>query len=324
MTTFFITGGYGFLGQYILQAVHQYDTHAELRVLVRTQRKTFLNLDQLERITWVRGDLTRPETFIEHLKGVDIVIHNAAMVSFHPADRQKLYHANVIGTRNLSQAALAAGCTNFIFISSISAVEFRPPHIADETFLPDLENKKKYDMYGYTKRLSEIELHAIKDRLRVVTLNPSVILGPGSERINTIIKILRKIPVLPMMNYTNAFVDVRDVARAVTLAVTKGCTGERYLVSAHNVSMIDFSLSIIKSLGKNSPVLPISPFWVKLADVPVGLLNKLHLAPGIRPPSQININKACSYEKIKTEMGWEPAFTLEQSIADSVNRTKDE
>ena len=156
MTTTFITGGFGFLGQYIVQAVHELDAQGELRVLTRTQRKTFLDLQKLERVKWVRGELTQPESFAEHLEGVDTVVHNAAMVSFVKADAQKVFDANVIGTRNLARAARKAGCKNFIFISSISAVEFRPPQITDETFLPDLEYKKKNDIYGYTKRLSEI------------------------------------------------------------------------------------------------------------------------------------------------------------------------
>ena len=222
MTTYFITGGFGFLGQYIVQAIHDYDPQGELRVLIRTQRKTFFDLEKLDRVKWVRGELTQPESFAEHLKGVDVVIHNAAMVSFVKADAQKVFDANVIGTRNLAQAAREAGCKNFIFISSISAVEFRPPQITDETFLPDLEHKKKYDIYGYTKRLSEIELYEMKNDMRVIMLNPSVILGPGSERVEATMNIIRKMPVLPMMDYVNAFVDVRDVARAVTLALTKG------------------------------------------------------------------------------------------------------
>jgi nucleoside-diphosphate-sugar epimerase len=168
--------------------------------------------------------------------------------------------------------------------------------------------------------LSEIELQEQRDRLRIIILNPSVILGPGSERVESVIDLVRKFPLLPMMDYTNAFVDVRDVAQAVVLALTKGRSGERYLVSAHNVSMLDFTRLIVKSLGKNTPVFPISPLGLKLADGFFALLDVLHINPGVRRPSQMNIDKPCSYEKIKTEMGWEPKFTLAQSIADSVNR----
>lgn len=317
MTIYFITGGFGFLGQYIVQAIHDFDPQGELRVLVRTQRKTLLNIQSLDRVKWVRGELTKPSSFAEHLKGVDVVIHNAAMVSFVKSDAQKVFDANVVGTRNLAQAAREAGCKNFIFISSISAVEFRPPQITDETFLPDLEYKKKYDIYGYTKRLSEIELYEMKNDMRVIILNPSVILGPGSERVEATMNIIRKMPVMPMMDYVNAFVDVRDVARAVTLALTKGDSGERYIVSAHNVRMTEFTRAIIKQLGRNTRVIVLSPFGLRFADGFVSLLDALHLNPGIRRPSQMNIDKPCSYEKIKHEMTWEPTFTLEQSIADS-------
>jgi dihydroflavonol-4-reductase len=318
MTTYFITGGFGFLGQYIVQAIHNHDPQGELRVLTRTQRKTFLDLQKLERVKWVRGELTQPESFAEHLKGVDTVIHNAAMVSFSKADAQKVFDANVIGTRNLAQAARQAGCKNFIFISSISAVEFCPPQITDETFVPDLEYKKNHDIYGYTKRLSEIELTEMKDNLRVFILNPSVILGPGSERVEAAVNAIKKFPVLPMMDYVNAFVDVRDVARAVTLTLTKGRNGERYIVSSHNASMIQFTRTVVKALGRKTRVFPLSPAGLKFVDGLVALLDVLNLNPGLRRPSQMNIDKPCSYEKIKAEMGWEPAFTLEESIRDSV------
>ena len=317
MTTYFITGGFGFLGQYIVQAIHDFDPQGELRVLIRTPRKTFLDLEKLGRIKWVRGELTQPESFAEHLKDVDVVVHNAAMVSFIKADAQKVFDANVIGTRNLAHAAREAGCKNFIFISSISAVEFRPPQMTDETFIPDLEYKKKYDVYGYTKRLSEIELGEMKKDMRVIILNPSVILGPGSERVESAIKAVKKFPVLPMMEYVNAFVDVRDVARAVMLALTKGRSGERYIVSSHNAGMIEFTRAIVKQLGKKTRVFSLSSFGLKLADGFVALLDMLNLNPGIRRPSQINIDKPCSHEKIKIEMGWEPGFTLEESLRDS-------
>jgi nucleoside-diphosphate-sugar epimerase len=318
MTTYFITGGFGFLGQHIVQAIHNHDPHGELRVLIRTQRKTFLNLEKLDRVMWVRGELTQPESFTKHLEGVDTVIHSAAMVSFAKSDAQKVFDANVVGTHNLAQAAQKAGCKNFIFISSISAVEFRPPQITDETFLPDLDHKKKYDIYGYTKRLSELELGEMKDEMRVIILNPSVILGPGMARAEAVVNAVEKLPILPMMDYVNAFVDVRDVARAVTLALTKGRSGERYIVSAHNASMIEFTRTIVNQLGRNSRVFALPASGLRLADSVIALLDILYLNPGIRRPSQMNIDKPCSNEKIKKEMGWEPQFTLEESIRDSV------
>src|SRR5574340_1193702 len=118
MTTYFITGGLGFLGQYIVQAIHEHDPKGELRVLVRTQRSTLLDLRSLDRIRWVHGDLLEPETWKDALQGVDVVIHDAAMVSFRKSEAEQIYESNVTGTRNLAQAASQAGCKQFIFISS--------------------------------------------------------------------------------------------------------------------------------------------------------------------------------------------------------------
>jgi len=322
MTTYFITGGYGFLGQYIVQAIHQHDPQAELRVLVRTQRRTFLDINGLDRIRWVRGELTNPKTFAEQLQGADTVIHNAALVSFSQHEFQKIYNANVVGTHNLAQAALKAGCANFIFISSISALDFRPPHMTDETFVPDLEYKQKYDAYGYTKRMSELELQEMKNEMRIIMLNPSVILGPGSDKVKTAITLIRRLPLLPMIEYTNAFVDVRDVAQAVILALTRGRSGERYIVSAHNISMTGFTRAVVSQLGKKTGVFALPPWGLGLFDGMVAVLDGLRLNPGIRRPSQMNIDKPCSHQKISAEMGWQPEYSLEQSISASINSVK--
>ncbi len=319
MTTYFITGGLGFLGQYILQAIHAYDPEAELRVLVRTQRKTFLGIESLEGVRWVRGELTKPETFRKHLEGVDVVIHNAAMVSFRRSDADAIYQSNVIGTRVLANAALATDCKRFIFISSISALGFNPDGLSDETTPPDMDYKRTHDMYGFSKRTSELELLELADRMHVVMLNPSVILGPGSERIRAVYRMARFLPVLPMLRYVNSFVDVRDVAQAVVLALTRGRSGERYVVTAWNEDMLSFTRQTLRLAGRKNLLLPVPGAFVSPLDAALWLLDLLRLNPGLRRISEMNVDKLFSNEKIKRELGWEPRFTLEQSIRDSVD-----
>ena len=69
MTTYFITGGFGFLGQYIVKALHEHDPDAELRVLGRTQRTTLLGVENLECVRWIQGGLSKPETYAHELAG---------------------------------------------------------------------------------------------------------------------------------------------------------------------------------------------------------------------------------------------------------------
>lgn len=319
MTTYFITGGFGFLGQYIVKALHEYDPKAELRVLGRTQRATLLGVENLERVRWIQGDLSKPETFEAELQGVGTIIHVAAMVSFRKSDADAIYQANVVGTQKMAQAALDAGCKNFIFISSISAVGINPPQISDESMYPDMEYKRQHDMYGYSKLVSEQELTGLTDRMRVIILNPSVVFGPGSDRIEAVFRMAGFLPVLPILSYVNSFVDVRDVARAVVLSLTKGRNGERYIVTAHNVDMLTFAKLALQAMGKNPLIFPVAGTGVRLMDALLWVMDVLKLNPGIRRPSEMVVDKALSWEKIQREMGWEPAFTLEQSIIDSVS-----
>jgi nucleoside-diphosphate-sugar epimerase len=320
MTTYFITGGFGFLGQYIVKALHEHDPDAELRVLGRTQRTTLLGVENLDCVRWVQGSLSQPETYTHELEGVDAVVHVAALVSFRKSDADKIFKANVIGTRKLSQVALDMGCKNFIFISSISAIGFNPDGITDETMLPDMDYKRENDMYGFSKRTSEIELKKLTDRMRIITLNPSVILGPGSDRIGDVFKMASWLPILPMLSYINSFVDVRDVAQAAILALKKGRSGERYIVTAHNEEMLTFVKNALKAAGKNPFIFPVAGFWVRSLDAILWVMDLLKLNPGIRRPSDMVVDKALSYEKIKREMGWEPSFSLEQSIIDTVRQ----
>ncbi len=318
MSIYFITGGLGFLGQYIVQALHKHDPAAELRILGRTRRKTHLGVENMAEVRFIQGDLSDAASFKSALQGVDTVIHNAAMVSFSRKDADAIYRANVIGTRNLAQAAIAAGVKNFIFISSISAVGHKKGKLSDESMYPNADYKEKYDMYGYSKMLNEAELRTLKEKMRIIILNPSLVLGPGSERIESAFRAANRLPIVPMLSYINSFVDARDVAQAVILSLTKGRNGERYIVTAHNADMLDATRLAVEASGKKAPVLQISRQGLRALDGLVYLLDKLKLNPGIRLPSEMAVDKSYSSEKIRQEMGWQPAYTLEETISYSV------
>lgn len=325
MTSYFITGGFGFLGQHIVSALHARDPHADLRVLVRRPRHTLLGIETLPGVRLLRGDLTRPETYAAELAGVQTVIHNAALVSFKPSDAPELYRSNVIGTRCLLEAALAHGCRNFIYISSISTLVHRRDQWIDETLLPDLEDKRQRDPYGYTKRLGEIELQSRLDQIRLIILNPSVMIGPGDRRVQTILRYWRwlrwLLPALPMIPTHSSFVDVRDVARAVLLALERGQSGERYIVTSYNVDMPSFARLALQAAGSPRPVFVVPPAGLRIADACLALLTRLHRNPGLRSLAAFNVDKVYSTGKIQRALGWSPAYTLEQSLQAAFSRS---
>src|SRR5438477_12801145 len=78
--------------------------------------------------------------------------------------------------------------------------------------------------------------------LRLVIMNPSLLLGPGDDRLSSTKVVLdfmaRKISAVP--NGGLNFVDVRDTAEAFRAAMQKGRHGERYLLGAVNWTFVKF------------------------------------------------------------------------------------
>ncbi len=315
--TYFITGGFGFLGQYIVKAIRDRDPSGDLRVLVRTPRRTYLGIESMPRVRLIRGDLAQPESFASEMDGVDTVIHNGALVSFRRSDERALHESNIIGTENVLRAALENRCRDFVFVSSIAAIGHRPGWISDETMISDLEVKRRTDVYGYTKLVGERLVQAEAGRIRVVILNPSLVLGPGSRRIEKVASWVGRLPFVPMVTKVHSFVDVRDVAKAVVLALSKGRSGERYIVTAGNVSMLTFTRAALAAMGRRARVIPVDGAWLRLGDPVLWLLDAVRLNPGLRRPSETTQDRAFSAEKIRREIDWEPEYSLEQSLRDT-------
>lgn len=108
-----VTGATGFLGQALLDVALGNDV--EIRALARKPQPIRPGL------SWFAGDLADEEALIRMCAGASAVIHAAGLVNTpDPAD---FAVANVVGTRNLIEAAKAAGVPRLVFVSSLSARE---------------------------------------------------------------------------------------------------------------------------------------------------------------------------------------------------------
>jgi uncharacterized protein YbjT (DUF2867 family) len=118
-----VTGAGGFAGSRITARLVQDGERP--RALVRDPAKaTRLPAQGVE---VVQGDTTKPETLAPALVGVDTVIHTA----FITADRKpgpgvSYYQTNVIGTRNLVDAAQEAGVKRIVVLSGLGTRQAKP------------------------------------------------------------------------------------------------------------------------------------------------------------------------------------------------------
>ena len=120
-----ITGATGLLGSHIVEQLRK--RQMPVRVLVRPGSDC--SWLQMQGVELVEGDVTKPATLEHACRGVEVVYHAAAKVGdWGPWD--EFQRITIDGTRNVVEAAIAAGVRRFLHISSISAYGY---HTRDGT-----------------------------------------------------------------------------------------------------------------------------------------------------------------------------------------------
>lgn len=117
ISTIAVTGASGHLGRHI---VH------ELLARGYYVRALYLNkkADISGNIEWIQGDVTHPSCVKELMKGTQVVIHAAGLVSVEKFSRSEILETNVLGTQNVvDYCTLLDRNVKLIHISSTSAVK---------------------------------------------------------------------------------------------------------------------------------------------------------------------------------------------------------
>jgi UDP-N-acetylglucosamine 4-epimerase len=153
-----VTGGAGFIGSHLLEALLGLDQHVV--VLDDFSTGYHHNLDEvLERTRSttgscrvIEGDIRDADLCLRACENVDYVLHQAALGSVPRSilDPQLYHEVNVDGFVNMAVAARDSGVTRFVYASS-SAV------YGDHPGLPKVEAAigEPVSPYGLTKRMNE-------------------------------------------------------------------------------------------------------------------------------------------------------------------------
>lgn len=207
----------------------------------------------MDRIVWRIADVLDAASIAAAMENVSVVYHCAAVVSLGN-DENSMTETNITGTRNVTEAALAAGVTKFCFVSSIAACGNAPRYeLIDEN--SSFNRNSHRTAYSQSKFSSEqVVWEAAKKGLNVVIVNPGVILGvsgtnKGSMRIFAQVR-----SGLPFFSYGGSgYVDVRDVVKAMILLTQSQISGERFILVAENCSNKEILSLIAKGFKKTSP-----------------------------------------------------------------------
>jgi dihydroflavonol-4-reductase len=231
-----VTGGTGFLGTHLLRLLAAEPEAAKrIRVLAHSAAPAWLRALGVE---LAEGSVTSPDDVKGALDGVTEVYHLAGLVSHLPADAHKMYAVHVDGTRVLCEAAARAGVRRIVMASTSGtiAVSRRADDLGDEEAPTPIDLVARWPYYASKYYQEETARRACGDKVELVTLNPSLLLGPGDDRLSSTRPVLqflaRDIALMPAGGLN--VVDARDVAALMPVAMARGTAGARYLVGAVN------------------------------------------------------------------------------------------
>jgi dihydroflavonol-4-reductase len=256
-----LTGATGLLGANLAHLLCSQGEKPRLLVRERSDRRGLKGLSYEE----APGDIFDQAALKAALTGVTHLYHVAGIVRFDPFTRQEVARTNIEATREVMEAARAAGVRRVVVVSSVAAVghgTLDRPAAEDSAY-----NYAGDNPYHWTKLEAEKLALAYSDaRMEVLAGNPSFVIGPYDVKPSTselVIQVARGLtPMYPTggCNVVNAM----DVARGLQLIMQKGRPGERYILGGQNLTFRELLTIIAEEAGVPPPKIPLPDAAVRV------------------------------------------------------------
>jgi UDP-glucose 4-epimerase len=262
-------------------------------------------------LTSIQGDIRDAalveKTFAEH-KFV-AVFHCAAMLAHDVKDETLLWTSNVDGTRLMAEAALAAGVTKFVNISTncLWAEGFGRPVTESDVPAP-------IELYGRSKLQAEKELETLSEthpELQAVTLRcPTIIDGGRLGLLAILFEFIedgKKVWVVGDGSNRYQFIYAQDLATACLQMLDYGKSNLFHIGSDDVPTMRGMYEAVIAEAGTKSRVASLPE---KITIAGMKLAHKLGVSPlGPYHYRMIAESFVFDTQRIRAELGWTPTLT---------------
>jgi nucleoside-diphosphate-sugar epimerase len=238
--TVLITGATGQVGNAIARRLA--GDGVEVRALVRSPERARV---LPEGVQPVFGDVADAPSLREALDGTATVYHAAGIPEQWRRDVGEFTRVNVDGTRNVVEAALAAGVERFVYTSTDDVLVQAPGATFDESALNPNPGATPYQR---SKQEADRIVTAALDRgLPAVFLHPAGVYGPAPFLVKGLNDLLmqlakRKTPALLPGGMAVAYSE--DVADGHVRAAAQAPVGARYLLAESFQSLTDIARAV--------------------------------------------------------------------------------
>jgi nucleoside-diphosphate-sugar epimerase len=303
-----VTGGAGFIGSHLVEALLQEDRR--VRVVDNLATGHLANLGHVAgRFEWIEGDLADFEVARRAVEGAECVFHEAAIPSVPRSVREPLQsHASgPTATLNMLEAARQAGARRFVFAASSAAygdTDELPKH---EGMLP-----RPLSPYAAGKLAGEhyVAVYARTMGLDGVSLRYFNIFGPRQDPSSPYSGVISKFSLAmsrgerPVIfgdgSQTRDFTYVDNVVAAnlAAMRAEKPLGGEAVNVgTAERISLLDLIAAINRVLGTS-------------------------LEPRFEPPREGDVRDSqAALDRIRSLIGYEPLVGFEEGLRRTLRAT---
>jgi len=266
------------------------------------------------------GDLLDSASLAVACEGMETVFHCAGYAhAFSSSDPDAHWRINFEGTRNLVNAAGAAGIKRFVFLSSVKAMAEPGDECVDENW-PGEPNTP----YGKAKRAAEVAVLEAGARygMHVVNLRLAMVYGRGGR--GSLERMARAIqagwfPPLPETGNRRSLVHVQDVVEVVRLVAARPeANGRTYIIADARVySGREIQDAIRAVLRKPSLRWSVPAGLLRMSGAAGDALGALLHRPLPLSSEVVDrlIGSACySPTRIERELGWRARVGLDTGL----------
>lgn len=320
MTKVIITGVNGFVGSNIAEKFlnEGYEVHGLVR-----QTSDLKFLEGLD-VKLHYGDITDPESLNSAFKGMDWVIHTAAMASDW-GKFEKFLKVNVEGTLNVARACTAQNIKKLVYISTVAMYGFGRLDVRES----DSKAVTKFP-YNESKRIAEEKLqeYAKLNGLYFVSIKPGNIYG---IRDHTFIEkyldamIGGKVAYVDAGRHKTCPVYIENLTQAIMLAATSNInSGESYFITdGMDITWREFTDKFAEKMNLKKPKQSF-PFFVAYS-VAWLMENVYKILNAKNPPllttyrvSNGGMDYTFSIEKARKQLGFNPVVEFDEAVERTV------
>ena len=306
----FVTGGTGFVGAHLVQALRARGD--QVTCLVR-------NAAKVHALGWsdvrlVRGDLDDAAALREGCAGAEVIYHVAGRISARDTD--EFMRANRDGTANVLEAAAHSPPERFVLVSSLAAAgPTTPGKPIDETRSPS-----PVTPYGQSKLAAELLVRAKARSWTIV--RPPTVYGEWDREVLKAFKLARMgvAPVFGDGSQELSVIYAGDLAAALVAAATAPATANRVYYAAHPVvtTSRDLVRAIGRAVGREPRIVPLPGVLARGLLWTIGtiahLAGRATLLSGDKAAEFLAPAWTCRPDALTRDAGWRAVTDLETGL----------